>query len=454
MKVKQLIIEKLYGLYNYNINFFEDVTFLYGENGCGKTTVLDILGAIVTGKLYRLFDYDFNRITLVYGVKNGEDNFIIISNHNSELIVQYHSNGEVKSNRLINLDEKFSKNNENNRQYFLFQYMNEFPFLKDIAKIFNYVYLPLERTYKLDEYYNSEFASFYPLYRFNELDNMKKRSFSMIQITNLIVNRCNRANRDISFIDNEFRNKILKSFSEIYSTKDPNELFDTIFDEIEKEKIINQALKIKEEYIKILENLNISKNINLNEYEIYFQEFIDDILSIKKTANFDINNLGEKIMKSLIKYQELLRLESIIKIADDVETKKKKIRKPLSDFLNIVNDFIGTSLVKKEVKLDKIGTPYLFVEPNKRISLDDLSSGEKQIVIFFAYLILHLKQNIEGVFIVDEPEMSLHLYWQKIFVDKIQEANPNIQLIFATHAPEIIGVRRNNMVKLVRSGWM
>ena len=39
-----------------------------------------------------------------------------------------------------------------------------------------------------------------------------------------------------------------------------------------------------------------------------------------------------------------------------------------------------------------------FVEPNKRISLNDLSSGEKQIVIFFAYLILHLKQNIEGIF--------------------------------------------------------
>ena len=449
MKVKQLIIEKLYGLYDYNINFFDDVTFLYGENGCGKTTVLDILGAIVTGKLYRLFDYDFDRIILVYG----EDNLIIISNHNNELIVQCHSNGEVKSNRLINLDEKFSKNNTSNRQYFLFQYMNEFPFLKDIAKIFNYVYLPLERTYKLDEYYNSEFASFYPLYRFNELDNLKKRSFSMIQITNLIANRYNRTNRDISFIDNEFRNKILKSFSEIYSTKDPNELFDIIFDEIEKEKIINQALKIKKEYIKILENLNILKNINLNEYEIYFQEFINDILSIKKTAKFDINDLGEKIMKSLIKYQELLRLESIIKIADDVETKKKKIRKPLSDFLNIVNDFIGTSLVKKEVKLDKIGTPYLFVEPNKRISLDDLSSGEKQIVIFFAYLILHLKQNIEGVFIVDEPEMSLHLYWQKIFVDKIQEANPNIQLIFATHAPEIIGTRRDNMIKLKRE-WV
>lgn len=450
MKVKELIIEKLYGLYDYNINFFEDVTFLYGENGCGKTTVLDILGAIVTGKLYRLFDYEFNRITLIYGMKNGEDNLIIITKFDSELVVRYHSNGELKINRLVNLDEKFSKSNINNRQYLFFQYVNEFPFLKEIAKIFNYVYLPLDRTYKLDEYYNAEFNSFYSLYRFDELENFKKRSFSMAQITDLIARKNNRINRDINFIDNEFRNNILKSFSEIYSTKDPNELFDTIFDEMEKEKIINKALSVKVEYIKILESLNIKKNINLNEYEIFFKDFVNDILSIKKRSTFGIHVHGDKIMKSLIKYQELLRLESVIKIADEVESKKKKVRKPLMDFLKIINDFIGTSLIEKEVKLDKIGTPYIFVEPNKRISLENLSSGEKQIVIFFAYLLLYLKQNIEGIFIVDEPEMSLHLYWQKMFVDKIIEANPNIQLIFATHAPEIIGKRRDKMVKLER----
>ena len=454
MKVKQLRIEKLYGLYNYNINFFEDVTFLYGENGCGKTTVLDILGAIVTGKLYRLFDYDFNRITLIYCVKNGENNFITISKYDSELIVRYHSNGELKSNRLLNLDEKFSKNNTANRQYIFFQYANEFPFLRDIAKIFNYVYLPLDRTYKLDEYYNSEFVSFYPLYRFNELDNLKKRSFSMTQITELIVNKYNRANRDITFINNEFRNNILKSFSEIYSIKDPDELFNRIFMIDEREKTISEILRIKKEYIKILENLNILKDIDFNEYKIYFEEFIDDIRSIKSTYDNNMDTIGPKIMRSLIKYQELLRLDSIIKIAEEVETKKEKVKKPLSDFLNIVNDFIGKGSVKKELKLDRNGSPYLFVEPNKKISLNDLSSGEKQIVIFFAYLILHLKQNLEGIFIVDEPEMSLHLYWQMLFVDKIQEANLNIQLILATHAPEIIGRRRDKMVKLVRNGEM
>lgn len=59
-----------------------------------------------------------------------------------------------------------------------------------------------------------------------------------------------------------------------------------------------------------------------------------------------------------------------------------------------------------------------------------------------------VKDKKSGIFVVDEPELSLHLSWQKIFIDKVLEVNKNIQLIFATHAPEIIGTRRNKMFKL------
>lgn len=87
----------------------------------------------------------------------------------------------------------------------------------------------------------------------------------------MIVNKYNRVNRDISFIDNEFRNNILKSFSEIYSIKKPDELFDKIFINIEKEKIITEANRIKEEYIKILDNLNILKDIKKMNMKIIFR---------------------------------------------------------------------------------------------------------------------------------------------------------------------------------------
>ena len=85
---------------------------------------------------------------------------------------------------------------------------------------------------------------------------------------------------------------------------------------------------------------------------------------------------------------------------------------------------------------------------NKPISIQYLSSGEKQLVTFFANLIFNVKSNSSGIFVVDEPELSLHLSWQKIFVEKTLEINKNIQLVFATHAPEIIGKRRDKMFKL------
>lgn len=49
VKLVDLLIEGLYGCYNYNVKFNTDVTFLYGMNGCGKTTVLNITEAIITG---------------------------------------------------------------------------------------------------------------------------------------------------------------------------------------------------------------------------------------------------------------------------------------------------------------------------------------------------------------------------------------------------------------------
>ena len=78
-----------------------------------------------------------------------------------------------------------------------------------------------------------------------------------------------------------------------------------------------------------------------------------------------------------------------------------------------------------------------------------LSSGEKQIVTFFAYLLFGLQDTNQSLFIVDEPEVSLHLQWQRQFVDTLLELNPEIQLIFATHAPEIIGRHRDKAFKLI-----
>jgi predicted ATP-binding protein involved in virulence len=67
-----------------------------------------------------------------------------------------------------------------------------------------------------------------------------------------------------------------------------------------------------------------------------------------------------------------------------------------------------------------------------------LSSGERQLLVMLAHLSLNPSLEGSGVFIVDEPELSLHIDWQEKFVDSVIEANPNVQLILATHSPAII----------------
>jgi predicted ATP-binding protein involved in virulence len=44
---------------------------------------------------------------------------------------------------------------------------------------------------------------------------------------------------------------------------------------------------------------------------------------------------------------------------------------------------------------------------------------------------------------MDEPEVSLHIEWQKRFIELIMEPNPNVQIILTTHSPAVI-----------MNGWM
>lgn len=70
-----------------------------------------------------------------------------------------------------------------------------------------------------------------------------------------------------------------------------------------------------------------------------------------------------------------------------------------------------------------------------------LSSGEKQILIIL--LTVLVEDNQPYVLFMDEPEVSLHIEWQKRLIDLIVELNPNVQIILTTHSPAVI-----------MNGWM
>ena len=70
--------------------------------------------------------------------------------------------------------------------------------------------------------------------------------------------------------------------------------------------------------------------------------------------------------------------------------------------------------------------------------MGDLSSGEQQEVVLLYELLFKVKAGT--LVLIDEPELSLHVVWQKQFLDdlfKIIELQ-KITIVVATHSPQII----------------
>ena len=106
-------------------------------------------------------------------------------------------------------------------------------------------------------------------------------------------------------------------------------------------------------------------------------------------------------------------------------------------FQDIVDDLFsdtGKKIVRteNEIRFSQIGetlVPY------------QLSSGEKQMLAIL--LTVLVEDNQHYVLFMEEPEVSLHIEWQKRLIDLCVELNPNVQIILTTHSPAV-----------VMNGWM
>ncbi len=432
LKIKELKIEKLHDYIDYDINFNSDVTFLYGDNGCGKTTVLNIITSIITGKVYELFKYQFSSITLSYSTQKKQAIKKIKISKNEEnrtLTINYNQNDHTIDIQKIRLRiEQIDEAHEVDRFYF-----NEYPFLMDIRNEFSYIFLPLNRNGSI----NNEENSFFRRRVFRP--NMKPSFYSDISLSDvsmLVKESYNRINFKLSKINENLSENLLKSFLDVDHIANASQLLSYAY------KLSSDDIKrIKDDYTDVLKVIKKWDSTTEEKITEFFDSLLIDIDNKKRGSDWSI--------EILFKLSELIKITNIIAKAEDVEKSKDKTLEPLSNFLYSVNKFINTKASQKKVLIDNEGQIFLSTSYKNRIDLQELSSGEKQIVTFFAYLIFGLQDTNQSLFIVDEPELSLHLQWQRQFVDTILELNPDIQLIFATHAPEIIGKHLDKAVKLI-----
>lgn len=104
----------------------------------------------------------------------------------------------------------------------------------------------------------------------------------------------------------------------------------------------------------------------------------------------------------------------------------------------------------------------IFEKNNQEIEINHLSSGEKQIVFRWGFL-LKDKQSISwALVLVDEPEISMHPRWQKKALDFYKNLfrdwswNQTSQLIITTHSPYVLQSYDSNTdcIVIFSSEWI
>lgn len=82
------------------------------------------------------------------------------------------------------------------------------------------------------------------------------------------------------------------------------------------------------------------------------------------------------------------------------------------------------------------------------VPLENLSSGEQHQLVLFFELLFELKTN--SLILIDEPELSLHVAWQKQFISDLKRiiGLNEFDVLLATHSPQLIGEWEDLVVEL------
>ena len=170
-----------------------------------------------------------------------------------------------------------------------------------------------------------------------------------------------------------------------------------------------------------ISNLLLKEYTKISEYSNEIQKtqadkIIKSISSFSKDENTKKDELEEAIklidnIKNQIEYTEKLRNSAM---------------KPLLEVQNVVQKIFKKSGIEFTKKIT-------FGDAATAIKSNMLSAGEKQMLSFICYNAFYNNT----IFFIDEPELSLHVDWQRRLFLMLNKQNSSNQFIITTHSPFI-----------------
>lgn len=433
-------ISGLHGYLDFKIDIKDNTLILVGENGSGKTSVLRILYQILAGNLLFLSQYRFNELNLCIGSKC------------------------VKIPGSVFRDSLSEKSDILKRRFPLSIRRK----VKDLLERVRYGDVPpgelenLCRRYGLPEHYLYELLeeeeTLFAEGRQKMLSKLKKDVDQLRKNFGSHVLYLPTYRRIEQDIDRIFRGLDVDEFRQMRRHHHrPVE---------ESIELVEFGMRDVQEAIELtLEKLKDFSRDRLNTLTLgYLGDVVDekyktiDLRRIKKTEDSTINAVLGRIQESILSENQKNHLRETI----DHVRRGRGNQQP-SDYHKVICHYFlkllefQEELQEKETRITnfaEICTRYFSSNKNctydsatftfsiqvsgannnpQTLLISHLSSGEKQIMSLFSHLYLSEKKNF--FVLIDEPELSLSVPWQRQFLVDIWNSNYCNGLVAVTHSP-------------------
>ena len=411
---KKVKISGFWGEHTLNADFDNDVNVIIGRNGTGKTTFMNILHAVLTVDVDWLDDFEFNLVEIKLTNKNKTKTIKVAKDQQEDYrfqSVQYSISNKKYVLRVAN-------SNESVPLHFKRRLIEESEVLRDLLR----------------ELVNITTLSVYRIKKEYELDRRERVERKLMspvdQILADLLSRLASYNLELSDqargVSSKLQKEVLTSL--LYVDK-PTQI-DGIKLEFNKKE---EKRKLITAYRQLgVLDAKVRKDIN---------QHIERVASsIEKMKNaISSSKDDEPVAFDFGPLEKIRQTNDVVRMSLQAELQENEIFRQREIFLKTLKGFI-------EDKDFEFINGVLKVYKEREVPVEKLSSGEKQLIILFAESLLQREQPF--VFIADEPELSLHVSWQREILPAIRLLNPNSQLIVATHSPEVAGKYSDKLVDM------
>ena len=437
MELQSIKIHNLFGLFNYNIelNNKDDLTILTGPNGYGKTTILNIIYSLFNQRFFYFQKLNFELISFYFtneqridvskkrGKEKVEQAIQFIDNqqriiHQNVETIDIHVNlfvNDVQKDTFVYNEEMENKLGQELRRFFPIRQLTDGLWIDD-------------RTGKqitINEFLN-ENSNKLPERIITLIKRQGNRNTQVLQLL---------SETNVYLIKEQ---RLLKQVSENSRSSNPNSSFINTIEEYSKElrNIIEQKQLEAYQMTQQLDSSFPKRLIECKEFlsEPDFNARFEKLTKKQKqlqtfgiaTTRQDVTEYNRETANVLTVYLE--DSENKLRVYDDLLSR-------IELFVDILNE---KRFAFKSIKINGIHGFYFQLSNGQQLNLTDLSSGEQQEVVLLYELLF--KTNPNTLILIDEPEISLHVMWQKAFIQDLQRIAQIKQIAFlvATHSPQII----------------